>query len=171
MTVTFSIESLPTGAFFIACYDEGTGSDVEIARADSHEAILVERAAHMLVCEECAHYGCFTQSVRDVSDELDVNLANTNAAMILSALGLYEDSDEGGLVGTVDADVFLGAIMLAMASDRDDTGVAPANLYEGQPGATMIDCGLRPGYYAETFGNLHTLATEAVRLGRSVTFS
>lgn len=173
MSVTFSIESLPTGEFTIGCYDAEKGADVEVARADSYEAILVERAAHMLVCDECSAYGCYSRPVMDVSDDLDVNVANTNARMLLVALGLNEGED-GDLCGTVDGEQFLGAVLLAMASDRDDTGVAPAVIggrEVGQSGATMVDCGLRPGYFADRFGALHALATEAVRLGRAVTFA
>jgi hypothetical protein len=62
--------------------------------------------------------------------------------------------------------------MLAMASDRDDTGVRP--LTTGGPGTgkpTWVDCGLPAGYFANRFGALHALASEAVRLGRPVVWS
>jgi hypothetical protein len=167
MSVTFHIEGNPTGAFEITCYDTEQGTDVVVATADSYEAILVERAAHMLVCEDCRAYGCYSTPVMDVTDDLDVNVSNTNARMLLAALGI--DADEE-LCGMRDGADFLGAVLLAMAADRDDTGVAPAEI--GAPGhARMVDCGLAPGYYAEKFAALHALASEAARLGRTVAWS
>lgn len=173
MSVTFSIEANATGAFKFGCWDEELGKDVEVARADSYEAILVERSLHLLVCEECAAYGCYTQAVMDVSDEFDVNVSQTNAMTLLGALGL-SGHDDGDLSGTVDGEQFLGAVLLAMASDRDDSGVRSAVVGGrelGQSGATMIDCGIPEGYFANRFGALHALATEAVRMGRSVVFA
>lgn len=169
MSVTFQIESLPTGAFEAQCYDEGRNTVV--ASADSYEGVLVQIEAHKALCEECAAYGLYSQPVMDVSGDLDVNVSNVNARTLLVALGIAADDD---LSGVVDGEQFLGAVLLAMASDRDDSGVAPAVVggrEVGQSGATMVDCGLRPGYFADRFGALHALATEAVRLGRAVTFA
>lgn len=168
MSVTFRIESLPTGEFEIACFDTDEGMDVVVATADSYEEILVERAAHMLVCEECSAYGCYSRPVMDISDAFDVNVSNTNARMLLAALGI-----DGGeeLAGFMSAEQFQGAVLLAMAADRDDSGVSPVEVAPGAPGATMIDCGLRPGYFADRFAAFHALAAEAVRLGRSITWA
>lgn len=163
MSVTFFIEGNPTGAFKFECEDE-------VFTADSYDAILVERAAHMLVCEDCQHYGCFTSPVMDVSDVFDVNVSNTNARLLLTILGL--DSED--LCGTVDGEDFLGRILVALAEDRDDTGVASAVVggkEVGQSGATMVDCGLPAGYFGDRFTALHGLAQEAARLGRPVVFS
>ena len=58
-----------------------------------------------------------------------------------------------------------------IAADRDDSGVASAVIGGaslGQSGATMIDCGLPAGYFADRFGALHALGLEAARLGRPV---
>lgn len=165
MSVTFSIEGNPTGAFTFSCEEE-------VFTAASYEDILVERAAHMLLCEDCQHYGCYTQPVMDVSDDFDVNLANTNARMVLSILGMTEESED--LCGSIDGEDLLGRVLVAMAEDRDDTGVASAVIGGsalGQRGATMVDCGLPAGYFAERFGALHALAAEAARLGRPVTFA
>jgi len=168
MSVTFSIEANTTGEFVIACFDAERGEDIEVARADSYEGILVERAAHMLVCEECQHYGCFSRAVVDVSEDFDMNVSNMNARILFNALGIDGGED---LCGMLDAEQFQGALLLAMAEDRDDSGVPSAEVAPGRPGATMIDCGLRPGYFADRFAGLHALAAEAVRLGRPVVWS
>lgn len=168
MSVTFTIESNPTGAFTLSCYDSAQG-EVEVARADSYESILVERAAHMAVCEDCQHYGCYSSPVMDVDDSLDVNLANTNARMILVRLGLDGDDD---LCGMLSGEQFLGAVMIAQAtlSAESDAVVSAAVL--SSPGqATMIDCGTPEGYTSGVLARLADLATEAVRLGRDVAWS
>lgn len=161
MSVTFTIEANPTGAFIAECHEQGV-----VARANSYEGILGGIAAHKAVCEECNAYGLYSQPVMDVSDEFDVNVANMNARTLLVALGIDASDD---LCGMMDAEQFLGAVLLAMAVERDDSGVAPVEV--GGPGARMVDCGLRPGYFADRFSALHALATEAVRLGRPVMWS
>ena len=65
-------------------------------------------------------------------------------------------------------------MLLALATDRDDSGVPYAivgGAEVGQSGATVIDCGRSVGYFADRFGALHALALEAVRLGRGVVWS
>jgi hypothetical protein len=165
MSVTFTIEANPTGAFEAKCYDEG--KNTVVAAADSYEGILPQIEAHKALCDECGHYGLYSQSVMDVSDDLDVNLSNMNARLILDILGI-----DGGeeLVGSVPGDVFLGAVMLAQAGDRDDSGVADVVTVTAR-GTRLTDCGLPAGYYARTFGNLRALAEEAARLGRDITFA
>jgi hypothetical protein len=167
MSVTFQIESIPTGAFVAECYNEGN-EPIVLGPVDGYDAILPLITEHKATCEECAAYGLYSQAVCDVDGALDVSVANTNARMLLVALGLDTSDD---LCGSASGEDFLGRVLLALASDRDDSGVAPAVIggaQVGQSGATMIDCGLRPGYFADRFGALHALALEAVRLGREV---
>lgn len=181
MSVTFSIESLPVGTFVIECmdtYDEETGAFTVVAKADTYEAILIERAAHMLVCDECAHYGCYSKPVMDVTEDFDVNVSNMNAVTLMRALGFDVDAMEGDYYGNIDGEDFLGRVLVAMAEERDDSGVRPVVVggvdFDGtrvSRGATMIDCGLPEGYFSERFGALHALASEAVRLGRNVVWS
>jgi hypothetical protein len=167
MSVTFSIEANFTGAFTAHCYD----LDLTLGPVVGHESILPLIAAHKGTCEECAHYGIYSQAVLDVEDTLDVNVSNLNARTLLIALGL-DDGDD--LCGTLDGEDFLGRVLLALATDRDDSGVAYAVIggrEVGQSGPTMIDCGRSVGYFADRFGALHALALEAVRLGRGVQWS
>jgi hypothetical protein len=166
MSVTFTIESNPTGMFDAHCY----ATDTTLGPAGSLDEIHALMAAHKAGCDECACYGLYSRAVPDVDDTLDVNVSNTNARLLLAILGL----DNEDLCGILDATDFQGRVLLAMASDRDDTGVPPAitgGRVVGQTGATMVDCGLRPGYYTDRFAGLHALAMEAVRLGRPVTWA
>ena len=170
MSVTFSIEGNPTGAFTATCYNEGNG-EIVLGPVEGYPAIEAAIVAHKATCEECAAYGLYSASVWDVSDEFDVNLANVNARTLLAILGLDTSED---LCGMASGEDFLGRVLLALATDRDDSGVASAVVGGaplGQRGATMIDCGLSAGYFGERFDALHALAQEAVRLGRPVVWS
>jgi hypothetical protein len=167
MSVTFSIESIATGAFTAHCYD----GDVTLGPVDGYDAILPVLDAHKGECDECAHYGIYSQAVCDVDDALDVNVANTNARMLLALLGLDTSDD---LCGSATGEDFLGRVLLALATERDDSGVRSAVIggrEVGQSGATMIDCGLPAGYFGDRFDALHALALEAVRLGREIHWS
>jgi hypothetical protein len=175
MSVTFSIEALPTGAFQVsaACEWDAPLDDRPIGAVvhASYDAAIAVVAAHRPTCEDCAHYSAFACAVLDVDDALDVNVSNVNARTLLIALGLGDAEDLSGIVDGAD---FQARVMLALATDRDDSGVAPAVIGGaslGQTGATMIDCGLAPGYFADRFGALYALAQEAARLGRSVQWS
>lgn len=161
------IESVPTGDFTAHCYER----DLTLGPVTGYDAIVPVIEAHKAECDECAHYGIYSTAVCDIDDALDVNVANTNARMLLVALGLDADGD---LCGSADGSDFLGRVLLALAVDRDDSGVRSAvvgGAEVGQSGATMIDCGLPAGYFAERFGALHALAAEAARLGREVHWS
>lgn len=164
MSVTFTIESIPTGDFTARCYE----TDTVLGPVTGYDAVPAMLDAHKAECEDCAAYGIYSSAVCDIdTDDIDVNVANTNARLLLTLLGL--DSED--LCGSTTGEDFLARVMLAMATDRDDSGVAPAVIggrEVGQTGATMIDCGLPAGYFGERFGALHALATEAARLGREV---
>lgn len=168
MSVTFQIESIPTGAFIAECYNDG--DPIVLGPVEGYEAVAALIVAHKAECDECAAYGIYSQAVCDVDSALDVNVANVNARLLLVALGL--DSDD--LCGSTSGEDFLGRVLLALATDRDDSGVRSTVISGrevGTSGATMIDCGLRPGYFADRFGALHALALEAARLGREVHWS
>jgi hypothetical protein len=167
MSVTFSIEGNFTGAFTAHCYE----GDVTLGPVEGYDAIVPVIEAHKATCEDCAAYGLYSQAVLDVDDALDLNVSNLNARTLLIALGL---DDEGDLCGSATGEDFLGRVLLALATDRDDSGVPYAivgGAAVGEPGATMIDCGRSVGYFADRFGALHALAMEAVRLGRGVVWS
>ncbi|HUW00899.1 MAG TPA: hypothetical protein VMW08_00980 [Acidimicrobiales bacterium] len=92
---------------------------------------------------------------------LSVNVANGNAVLILERLGL--DSGEYGIYGEAPAADFLGRALLGNVG-RDDSGTAAtADQLEGQ--ATIIDCGIRAGYFGDTLGRLADLADYASRNG------
>jgi len=170
MSVTFHIEGNPTGAFDAHCYE----TDTTLGPVVGYDAIVALMDAHKAECEECAAYGIYSHAIMDVSDEQDVNVSNMNARVLLNALGRHADGDEFDLCGSLSGEDFLGRVLLALATDRDDSGVASAVVGGsalGQRGATMIDCGLPAGYFAERFGALHALAQEATRLGRDVVWS
>ena len=129
-----------------------------LARAD-------EAGNTHLVCET-NHYRCDCTAVCDCVERsleaceycrFDMNVANSNAAMILERLGVEFD-----YCGSIDATDMLGRAMVGNVG-RSDDGMEAHATRDG--GATMIDCGFRPGYFAEKFGVLADMATFAMERG------
>lgn len=167
MSVTFFIEANPTGEYAAMCYVPSTGEHVEVVRAESYEAALDGTDEHKSECELCYQYGIYVQAVMDV-DGGEVNLANTNAIMMLEVLGI--EVDDYDLTGSMPGDEFLGHVLTALATNLDDSGISDV-VEQGFGGATMVHCGLPEGYWNDRLNTLHDLAQEASRLGRSVVWS
>lgn len=183
MSVTFEIESNPTGKFTLspACAQnveplapweaallDGPVVAFEGVVFDDYQAALAAAEVHKAECGDCAHYGCYSAPVCDISDDLGVNVTSLNAATLLPRLGL-ERNEYGELVGSTSGEDFLGRTLTALGclDEFDDTGVASTT--DAAPGrATWIDCGVEAGYLTRTLTRLHDLAAEAVRLGRDV---
>jgi len=159
MSVTFSIEGNATGAFEAECYDSAM-----VLKADDYDSILLAITRHKMVCEDCEYGGMYSRAILDVPADLDVNMSNVNAAMVGARLGF----DMSDLSGSATGEDFLGRVLLAIAADLDDSGIRATEVTPGARGARMIDCGVAAGYFGERFGQLHALASEAVRLGREV---
>jgi hypothetical protein len=105
---------------------------------------------------------------RFLSSEAEVNFSNTNAFLVLDRLGLDTD-DEYGLCGQCEPKDFLGRV-LVMNIGRDDSGYP--NSVSQLPGcATVIDCGLRPGYFDDAKRRLVDLAEAAMVQGALVTWA
>lgn len=163
MSVTFTIDGNATGDYGFKCLATG-----ELFVADSYDAIEIERACHLLLCETCDEGFCWSSPRFDVPAEFDVNMSTVNAVSLLAVLGIEYDPCE--IYGVMGAEQFLGHVLIAMAQDRDDSGIA-AVVDACAGGSTFIDCGRRAGYVADRLAALHALATEAARLGRDVCWS
>jgi hypothetical protein len=164
MSVTFGIESLPTNRLRAVC----PTTDQEFGSAVGRGPAMALGAEHEKVCEDCRINGVMVVPEWDVSDAFDVNLANANAAAMIDALGVLDEARE--LVGCLPGEEFAARVLFARVLVGDDSGIRPTE--DRQPGrATMIDCGRRPGWWAETLTRLESLAQEAVRLGRDVVWS
>lgn len=85
--------------------------------------------------------------------ELDVNMSNTNAALVCATLGIELEPDWDG---EMDAPLFLGRVVMAMALAPSDEGM-PSYEHVG-PGARMIEGARRPGYVQDRLLALHALA-------------
>ncbi len=159
--MTFEVEAIPTGEFRFQCHEnlERLASFGPFASRDDANVAIAE---HQGSCTECSVYRPFVEVMTDVDDIPEVNVSNTNARMILSIAGL----DEEELFGSMEADEFLGYIMVSLAQERDHSPVAPLT-YAGQ-GPTIIDCGLPAGYTEQRLGELADLAIQAKNKGRRI---
>lgn len=95
-------------------------------------------------------------------DAPSVNMSNSNAAMVVRSLGL--EFDYSGQVSPTD-------LLIAIAcADPIDSG-APEVISRGNGGATMIDCAIRPGYHADRYSDLRTIARYADENGTDVVWA
>jgi hypothetical protein len=95
---------------------------------------------------------------------LTMNVSNNNAMLLIERLGVEFD-----YCGVIDPADLLGRSMVANVG-LDDSGMKPTVDTLGG-GATMIDCGLAPGYFTERFGALANLATYAMDHGFVIAWS
>jgi hypothetical protein len=98
----------------------------------------------------------------NVSDEHDVNMANSNARELLTYLGLETDD----LCGTADADDLTGRCLVAMAL-APDVELIPT-VQHGEQGARLIDLGRAKGYVPAKLEALLELCRFAKEQGRSI---
>lgn len=90
----------------------------------------------------------------------ELNVTAGNAALILERLGLDPADCEGG---DVDADDLLGRALVGNVG-RDDSGIASHE--DRAPGRlTMVDWGMRPGYFDDRLAVLVEVATYAKAKG------
>lgn len=92
-------------------------------------------------------------------DEMDVNMSNSNAALVCGSLGIDLDPD---WCGDMAADLFMGRVVMGLALTPADEGM-PSYEHVTAPGqARFIEGARRPGYVQERLAQLHTLAQWAV---------
>lgn len=148
MSITFSLQT-PSGDFL--CSGHGRNCTVAEHLLDPYNmpGVCYDcREVELDACELCS---------------LDVNMANGNAALVLERLGVEFD-----YCGSIDPAELLGRAMVGNIG-RDDSGVASSE-DRGEGGAAIIDCGLRPGYFADRFGALADLATAAIERGAVISW-
>lgn len=171
MSVTFSIEFLPTGKFTFTCYGEGYDAQRTFGPFASYDEGLLAATAHRMTCTECDIYGVYVTAQMDIGDEFDVNMSNRNAVMVMDVLGLDADP-ETGLCGSMKADEFFAHAVAAVAVEQavGDRAARPSLTTKHEGGPTVIDCGLPEDYVVNRLSQLVTLAEEAQRLGRDITW-
>jgi hypothetical protein len=148
-------------SFSLARFDAAADMFVPVCEADHsvcvNVACLDDPYAGMGFCE-CSF------AAREACElcGAGVNLANGNAVLVLERLGF--DVDPECLFGEASGSDLLARALVGNVG-RSDDGVPAA--VDGR----MIDCGVRPGYFAERLGALTDLAVLADRLGALVVWS
>jgi hypothetical protein len=98
----------------------------------------------------------------NISDEFDVNMANSNAREVLS----YLDLDADDLCGNIDADDLAGRCLIALALAPDVEHVPVQE--RGAHGAQLIDLGRAKGYIPARLQSLLALCEFAKSQGRTI---
>lgn len=164
MSVTFQVEPIHTGRIHVEGYDwAGENSDpVILATFADYEAYEAYIAS---VGREFAWAGYdWSSYLEDItSDSHKVNMANDNARVVMTALGL--DTDE--LWGNEDASTFRERVLIAMATYAGgDEQPACTEITEG--GAIWHYGGRSADYVPEKLVGLLKVAEEAQTLGLQV---
>lgn len=168
MSVTFHTEA-PTLGFEVACYARGRAAARFATHAEAYaeQVAMLTRGEHPMGCDDeyCLAMGhTFIDAVR-VMNAHEVNVSNINARFILGHLGLA-DEDGADMSGALDAEDFLGRVLLAVALSPEDEGI-PSHTVPST-GATMVECGRHAGYLHEVLDSLRAVADDAIRLGERV---
>ena len=99
-----------------------------------------------------------------------VNMSNRNARPVLESLGIEGDDL---WCGSMDAQEFLGRVLMALAVAPTDEGL-PEHEWEGASEfgfGRFIDAGREPGYLQARLERLHEVAAAAVADGLQVVWS
>lgn len=166
MSVTFAPE-LQTAGFTLADYAGGRSPHVYLVRQEAVEALVQLQASGDVLpgCTDPDFAGRdpYIKTLFDVDDAPEVNLANTNARMILELLG-FEREEE--LCGGGSGEDLLGRVLLAQALVAEDLGVPEMVSANGR----MIECGRRPGYTQAVLADLADLARWAIEHDRVISW-
>ena len=161
MSITFAPAMIDSDILGYAAECWATGDPVRVVWESTYATASEATAAHKLVCAECDAYGIYTEAVTEAPE---VNMANSNAAFILSLLGVEFD-----YCGSIDAAELAERVAFAGVVGGGDTGTATV-AYQTEGGATMVECGRPVGYADERLGQLAEVAAWAVGHGRRVTW-
>lgn len=164
MSVTFFPAEAPTVGFRVADFAGGRAPEMFTDRSDATAAMRAAEAAGRILpgCFDpegiaSSSDGYYVETVTtDGGQAPHINIANINAVGILGLLGYAEDG-EVDLCGSCGADEFEGRVLTALALTPADAGL-PDYEIAGKGGATIVECGRRPGYHQDILGRLLELA-------------
>lgn len=163
MSVTFFPAEAPVVGYRVADFSGGRDSELFADRADAVEARHAAESVGRVLpgCTDpegiTSMGGYFVEALTaDLGQAPHVNLTNINAVGVLELLG-YAHDGEVELCGSCGADEFEGRVLTALALAPVDAGV-PAHETVGGGGATVVECGRRPGYNQDILERLRELA-------------
>lgn len=176
MSVTFFPAEAPIVGFRVADFAGGRTPELFTDRADAVAAMRKAEAISRVLpgCTDpegiTSIGGYFVETITtDGGQAPHVNISNINAVGILDLLGYAEDG-EVDLCGSCGPDEFEGRVLTALALAPADAGV-PSYETVGGRGATVVECGRRPGYHQDILERLHELADWARTRQRTVCWS
>jgi hypothetical protein len=174
MSVTFTAElsAIVAWAFTCGVHDNGVTEHRFGSHADAEAFLKAELDAHgctghLAVCGDqyCKTDRMFAHGIEEAPSP-ELNVSKWNAPVLLGLIGITADDDDE-LVGSMDAEQFLGAVMMAQAINPADAGV-PATEARSEGGLRVIDCGRREGWSDDRLDALREIAEFAVATGRKV---
>ncbi|MFI5593449.1 hypothetical protein ACIA5G_50955 [Amycolatopsis sp. NPDC051758] len=174
MSVTFTAQLGSIVGFTIACcreaaliaprygdYDDAADALVQLRALEDTSG---QRRAVLPGCAwpEVCPDSFLTILPHEEHEAPSVNVTDSNAALLLDALGYRVPADDV-IAGTATADEFTGRVLTALALAPADAG-APWH----EPTPRFVECGRRPGYLQRRLRELQDLATWCAQHGREV---
>jgi len=162
VSVTFEAEIQPgdVRGWGFTCYENGEQEHVFGDRGDAQNG----SKQHAAGCETCLMYGTYV--VPFYATPEGVNMANANAAYIMSLLGI----EFGDGCGAMDASEFAARIGFAAVVGGGDQGTVTVS-YKSEGGAEWHECGRPVGYADARLAQLTEVVAWAVANGRRVVWS
>lgn len=108
---------------------------------------------------QCRDPYCDYLQIREFNAEPEVNLSNSNAEELLEYLGIPSDEE---LVGSMEAEAFLGRVIMASALAPANTGLTTMQIENFVYGGRPAD------YMQRKFEQLEEVARFAISHGRQV---
>lgn len=176
MSVTFQPEEAPVVGYRVADFAGGRAPELFDNRDDAVAAMCAAESAGRVLpgCTDPVGItslgGYFVDAVMtEACQAPDVRVSNLNAVSVLELLGLAHDG-EVDLFGSCGAEEFEGRVLTALALAPADAGV-PAHEAAGAGGATVVECGRRPGHHQDVLGRLYEIAAWARARQRRIVWS
>lgn len=164
MSVTFTSEYVAEASFGVSCScGEAESATVFPNHEAAYAAAIVEKTVVMPFCSDAL---CNLYPVRFfmVTDVPEVSLNPANARTVMDVLGMEVD-ETGDNCGSMNAEDFLGRILLASAINPSDEGTMAF-------GDEKMTFGSRPvGYMEARLNDLRTVADYAIAKNLEVVWS
>jgi hypothetical protein len=162
MSVTFAPEFVAETLYTISCSCGKTVSPIIFpSHGAAYKAAMLEKTVPVPVCDD-EFCNIYPVSLITVNDIAEVNMSNVNAVALLNVLGFTDVED---LTGSINAEDFLGRVLMASAVNPSDAGLPTVT--EGM----VTFCGREEGYIDNRLSELRVVADYAIERNLKVVWS
>jgi hypothetical protein len=161
LSITFAVEQKADAyQFQLVC---SCGMTTLSRVFDSYQESVTAHPLFPSTCEDefCRAYPARIEAID--GEDMSLNMSNVNAAHVMDALGIMEDDTR--ICGSMEAEVFLGRVLLAEAIAPADAGMLPFT------DGSVTYGGREEGYLEEKLTVLRQIGSYALSEGLTVVWS